>query len=110
QHAHQVDHWQGDHDIPGQGHELVEAKARNRPPHQHAKHDEAKHFSDEHDELQDNPGNASQYRDAGKMPAAEEQNDQQETGRDHVRIFAEEKHGEFHGAVFRVIAAHELLL
>src|SRR5713101_4321128 len=44
------------------------------------------------------------------MPAAEEQDDHQEAGGDHVRVFADEKEGQLESVVFGVIAADELLL
>src|SRR5207302_5456225 len=61
-------------------------------------------------QLQNRAAETSQRSDAGKIPAAKEQDHQQETRRHHVRVLADKKQAELQGAVFRVVAADQLLL
>src|SRR5947209_7568911 len=44
------------------------------------------------------------------MPAAEKQDDEQEAGRDHVRVLTQEEHAKLKRAVFRVVTADQFLL
>ena len=95
-------------------HQLIEAEARPAPAHQHEEQDHAQHLGQQHHDAQQGRRPKSRHRrragDAPKVPAAEEQDHDQEGGRDHVQEFGDQNNSSLHARIFGVIAADQFLL
>ena len=97
-----VEQGHGEHELPGEVHELIHAQAWEGA----ANPDED---ADEGEELEEEPdvgGDPGEER-KGRGPAAEEEGDGHAAGGEHAEVFAEEEEGEFEAGVFDVVAGDD---
>ena len=90
---------------------MVITETRQRSAHPDVEKQEAEYFENKPEYrkqgLHHRAAEGRQQVAEGTRPAAEEEYGGHAADRNHVGVFRHEEHGEFHGAVFGVIAGHQ---
>src|SRR5437867_6131442 len=94
---------------PTQPHQLIVAETRQSEADPDKNKKKRRNFGEEHEDVNEtkNPS-VGTVRDAGKMPATKEKGNDNGGAGNHGSVFAEEKEGELHRAIFGVIASDQL--